>query len=69
MRSSFWKGERFILAGAFDESLTGTSGMTKFCSDDTLHILGVLGDLTNEHFSASKTGHEHIDYILASPEM
>ena len=63
------KGEKIILGGDFNESLTSTSNMIKFCSHDNLKLIDILGDLTQETFSTTKIRKQRIDYILISPEL
>jgi hypothetical protein len=63
------KGEKFILWGDFNESLTSTSDMIKFCSCDDLKLIDILGELTQQYINTSKTRKQSIDYMLISPEL
>ena len=63
------KGEKIILGGGFNESLTSTSDIIKFCSHDDLKLIDIFVELTQESFSTTKTGKQRIDYMLISPEL
>eukprot|EP00957_Ditylum_brightwellii_P090270 6874527-Ditylum_brightwellii.AAC.1 len=43
--------------------------MIKLCAHEELKLTDILGNLTDEPFSTTKTGKQCIDYILTSPEL
>ena len=61
MKQAHKRGERFILGGDFNEVLMSISGLIKFCGDDTLKMIDVLGTITRKPFSTTKTGQQRID--------
>eukprot|EP00957_Ditylum_brightwellii_P149141 11357714-Ditylum_brightwellii.AAC.1 len=63
------KGERFILAGDFNEPLQSTSGTIKVCYNSILQLVDILSGMTDKKFSTTKIGKDRIDYILLSPEL
>eukprot|EP00957_Ditylum_brightwellii_P160602 12226262-Ditylum_brightwellii.AAC.1 len=69
MKQAHKRGERFILEGDFNEVLISTSGLTKFCGDDTFKMIDVLGTITRKPFNTTKTGQQRINYTRASPEI
>eukprot|EP00957_Ditylum_brightwellii_P193705 14750607-Ditylum_brightwellii.AAC.1 len=69
MKKLHQKGERFILGCDFNEALHSKSDMMKLCSNNKLHMVDILGNLTNIPFSTTKAGKSRIDYILLSPEI
>eukprot|EP00957_Ditylum_brightwellii_P152138 11583640-Ditylum_brightwellii.AAC.1 len=42
------KGEKYILAGNFNETLHSTSGTIKLCSNGTLQLVDILSGMTEE---------------------
>eukprot|EP00957_Ditylum_brightwellii_P077838 5916027-Ditylum_brightwellii.AAC.1 len=63
------KGEQYILASNFNKPLQSTSDTIKLCSNSTLQLVGILSDMTDKKFSATKTGKDRIDCILMFPEL
>eukprot|EP00957_Ditylum_brightwellii_P135269 10314276-Ditylum_brightwellii.AAC.1 len=69
MEQGHQKGERYILAGNFNEPIHSTSGTLKLCSNGALQLVDILSGMTEGKFSTRKTRKDMINNILMSPEL